>query len=376
MVAAGALLLRVSTASAQVTPAKGSTPPDDTPTIKFGTVLYANYTYQDEPTAKDADGNVIHPNGFEVTRTYLNVTGNLHHLVSYRFTPDIAGRFATTVTRGAAGETVSTSYDGNLVVRLKYAFGQLNLDDWLPHGTWVRLGQQQTPFVDFMEGIYRYRFQGTIFEEREGFLTSSDLGLSGRLNFPNNYGEIHTGVYNGDGYARAEANNQKAFQIRGTVRPLARNPTWKGLRLTAFYDADNYIKNGPRDRFVGALTFEHPRVHLGADYVKTKDRISITANQVEAEGYTFWITPRTKIGIEGLLRFDSLKPIQTVTTPSGISTSSDAHRKRLIAGVAYWFKTQGSAQASVFANFEKVDFDAALNSPNQKRYLLSCLFQY
>ena len=37
------------------------------------------------------------------------------------------------------------------------------MDDWLPRGTWVRFGLQQTPYVDFMEGIYRYRFQGNIF---------------------------------------------------------------------------------------------------------------------------------------------------------------------------------------------------------------------
>jgi len=46
-------------AFAQVTPAAGYTPPDDTPSFKVGTVIYADYTYQEEPTTIDADGNTI-----------------------------------------------------------------------------------------------------------------------------------------------------------------------------------------------------------------------------------------------------------------------------------------------------------------------------
>ena len=36
-------------AIAQVTPAAGYTPPDDTPSIRVGVTLYADYTYHDEP---------------------------------------------------------------------------------------------------------------------------------------------------------------------------------------------------------------------------------------------------------------------------------------------------------------------------------------
>src|SRR5689334_698278 len=114
-------------------------PPDDTPRVTVGGTIFTSYTYTDEPKVKDSDGNSIAPNAFEVTRAYLNLTGNLSHLVSFRITPDVSGRLGTsvgsqsTVTGGAPGETVtttttgSTSYDGSLVFRLKYAFGQLNL---------------------------------------------------------------------------------------------------------------------------------------------------------------------------------------------------------------------------------------------------------
>src|SRR2546425_13170710 len=118
---ATASLLRGLPAFAQVTPAAGYTPPDDTPAIKVGTTIFTDYTYTDEPTSLDADGNTIHPAAFNVTRAYINVTGNVSHNVSFRVTPDVS-RLTTT---GAA----STSLDGSLTFRLKYAYGQFNLDD-------------------------------------------------------------------------------------------------------------------------------------------------------------------------------------------------------------------------------------------------------
>jgi len=225
--AAAMLLIGPGAARAQVTPAEGYTPPDDTPSVKVGGTIFTDYTYQLLPTGKDADGNIDHPNAFNVSRAYINVTGNISHLISFRITPDVVR--VGTIT-GSDGKPVSLpGLSGTLTYRLKYAYGQLNLDDlantswgkveqW--KGSWIRLGLQQTPYVDFQEAIYRYRFQGTIFVDREGFLTSSDLGASAHLVFPGNFGDVHVGGYNGEGYTAPEANDQKAIQARLTIRPL------------------------------------------------------------------------------------------------------------------------------------------------------------
>ena len=47
----------VPPAFAQVTPAAGYTPPDDTPSIKVGVTIYTDFTYQQSPEATDADAN-------------------------------------------------------------------------------------------------------------------------------------------------------------------------------------------------------------------------------------------------------------------------------------------------------------------------------
>jgi len=191
--AAGVLLPTL--AWAQVTAAAGYTPPDDTPSIKVGATIFADYTYNQEPTSKDADGNTIHQDGFQVVRSYINVTGNISHIVAFRITPDIT-------RENFANLTPAPGLSGSYVFRLKYAFAQFNLDDWMTKGSWARFGLQQTPWIDYTESIYRYRFQGTVFAEREGFLTSSDNGASFHYNFAKNYGDVHVGYYNGDGYSK------------------------------------------------------------------------------------------------------------------------------------------------------------------------------
>src|SRR5258708_1864833 len=225
--------------NAQTPPAPPAPAPADAPSIKIGATIFADFTYVAAPASKDSDGNTIHPDSFNVSRAYLNVTGQLNHYLSFRITPDIARETGS-----------GSSLNGSQTFRLKYAFAQLNLDDWTTKGSWVRLGLQQTPLLDYTESIYRYRFQGGMFIEREGFITSSDAGLSGHYNFAGDYGDIHAGIYNGEGYSKAEANNQKALQIRATVRPLPRFPLAKGLRVTPFHAPHNSSKQHSRHRFL------------------------------------------------------------------------------------------------------------------------------
>jgi hypothetical protein len=362
------LALTASIASAQVTPAAGYTPPDDTPSVKVGVTIYTDYTYQQNPTTTDGDGNTINPNGFNVQRSYINITGNLNHIVSFRITPDVT-RETGMVSLGT-GSSVSND---SLVFRIKYAFGQVNLDDWMTKGSWVRLGIQQTPLLDYEEGIYRYRFQGTTFTEREGFYSSADAGVSFHTNFPNNYGEIHAGLYNGDGYAKPEQNDRHAFDIRGTVRPFARNaPALRGLRLTGYYVADDYVKGAERTRAVGQLTFEHKYFNGGFDAIDAHDQTSITKANVEAKGWSFWATPKAPqdngSSLELLLRYDHMVPNQTAVVQT---------RQRTIAGVAYWFKPAGSIQSALLFDYDGQTFsNFAPAQPAQKKIAVHALINF
>jgi hypothetical protein len=345
-------------AQAQVTPAAGYTPPDDTPSIRLGVTLFADYTVTQKPKSTDADGNEITPNAFNVGRTYLNVTGSISHLIAFRITPDI--------TR----ETGSgSSLNGSYTFRLKYAYAQFNLDDWMARGSWARFGMQQTPWVDFDEGVYRYRFQGTVFAEREGFLSSSDVGASFHYNLPGNYGDVHAGIYNGETYSKPEANDQKGFMVRGTVRPLRQHPLFRGLRVSAFYDADSYLKDAERRRGIAAVSFEHPYANAAFEYLAASDQPRAAAVTTDARGWSAWVTPKSSdgIGVEGLLRFDHLKPSKT----------ADTTRDRTIAGVSYWFPKQGGVSTALLFDVEHVQNDGfAQSRPDERRFAVHALVNF
>ncbi len=346
-------------ALAQVTPAAGYTPPDDTPKFNIGATIFGDYTYVDSPTSKDADGNVIHASSFNIARAYINVTGNLNHIIAFRITPDISRETNTT-----------PSLSGSQIFRLKYAYAQVNLDDWTTKGSWVRAGVQQTPFIDYTEGIYRYRFQGSIFAERAVGLSSSDAGLSGHYNFAGNYGDLHAGIYNGEGYTKAETNNQKAKMVRGTIRPFPLGgPLLKGLRLTGFVIEDHYVASGKRQRTFGQATYEHALFNAGIDVVRAKDRTSVTKTQVNAEGWSAWVTPKLGTsGWEALIRHDDYVPNDAINSQK---------QKRDIDGIAYWVPNlTGKAMAVL------VDRDSLKRSgltpivPNTTNYEVKMLINF
>jgi len=354
-----AIVFLATGASAQVTPAAGFVPPNDTQALRVGMTLFMDNTTTLSPKGRDAACVAVGaacvenftPNAFNTPRAYINVTGSISHIVTYRITPDIAGLVA------------GTSYP----YRLKYAYAQFSLDDWIKGsaGNWVRFGQHGTPWHDFEEGIYRYRFQGTIFAERGGYLSSADRGASFRYNFPSNWGDTHTGIYNGETYAANEVNQGKAWMTRVSFRPFARmDPLYRGLRVSMYYLNDRYQSaadlpagtaqtgSAEKTRLIGAVTFEHANLNAAFQYLTTKDQTTTLGAAPlpfvrEGKGYSIWAVPKQgagNVGWEGLLRYDHLVPdtrstvipVTVVGSNPNNVTFEQQERNRFIAGIAYW----------------------------------------
>ena len=346
---------------AQTTATPAAKKPEDAPSVRVGATIFADYTVTTQPEATDADGNRITPNAFNIGRSYINVTGQISRLVAFRVTPDIA-------RESGAGSSLAGSY----TFRLKYAYAQFNLDDWLGRGTFARFGMQPTPWIDFIDNVYRYRFQGPTMEDREGILSSSDLGATIRHQFRGNYGDIHGGVYNGENYNRPEANDQKAWMVRATVRPLPGARTLQGLRVTGFYDHDAYVRDADRRRGIVAATFEHPYVNAGANYLATTDQTRVVNPKLDGRGFSVWATPKMPAGFgwEGLLRFDRLTQDQP-------GASDRARRDRSILGIAYWFPRQGAVSAALLLDHEWVrNHRYAPERPDERRLALHGLIAF
>jgi hypothetical protein len=256
-------------ASAQITPAAGYVPPDDTPSIRVGITFFRLTPIRPTPKITDADGNGVNKNNFDIGRAYINVTGQISHLVAFRVTPDIV-RESGLITL-SSGNTISAD---SLVYRIKYAYAQFNLDDWMPSGSWARFGIQQTPWVDFEEGILSLSLRGTVFRRAGSAADDDDIVRRGSFvpsNFRVTYGEITSVSITARTISGLETNNQKALELRGTVRPFALGmPILRGIRAHFVYYNDHYQRHDERKRLMGNLTYEQKYINAGFDYLQCR----------------------------------------------------------------------------------------------------------
>lgn len=315
------------------------------PTIRVGMLSYLQYaTDLETPDSLNA---------FDVTRVYLNVNAQVSKSVRFRFTPDI--RRAT-----------DGSLAGTLTVRVKYAFAQF--DNIVPRG-WVRLGLQQTPWLDFEESIDRYRVQGTMFSERENLIPgSADFGAGTLIQLPRAYGEVHVGLYNGEGFTQTDPNRYKSIQGRVTVRPFPGKSNANGLRMSGFYNLGWYARDRPRRLGIIMGSFEHRRL------VATAQRVMATENpltqtsprDIDRSGWSVFIEPRQSAsGWAGLARFDYLDPDDSI--------GSDL-RRRAIVGGAYWFVWPRS-RLGLVGTFDRATFDSP-TQVKQHRVLLQAHVEF
>jgi len=331
-------------------PAQTPPPATFTPTVRVNGSLFTEYTYTFVPRVTDTSGREVSANAFNITRAYFTLNATVAPRISVRLTAD------------AARETgPGTSFDGSLSLRIKYAFMQFDLTPWLGPASWTRFGVQHTPFIDAVETIYRYRFQGTLFTERDAGMRGADAGASLHVGLPGDHGDIHGGIYNGEGYRAVEANDQKSLQVRATYRPAPTSTNLKGWSVQFFINHDHYEADAPRRRVLASTYYQHHRFNAGLDVLSAVDQLTSTAARVAGHGYSMFFTPffREKgHGPEALLRYDHFRT----------DNSNPAIRHRFIAGFAYWFAYDRPTTAAIMVDFEQLTTANAFPSlPKQQR---------
>ena len=348
VVAFSLMLVAIGVAQAQ-TPAPATTPAAEPeyPIVRVGVLSYVQY-----------DAELEHRDGFNVfdlTRGYINVNGQLARNVRFRITPDV--RRATS----------DTTLSGSLILRIKYAF--VELDNFKTERSWVRFGAHQTPWLDFEESIDRYRVQGTMFSEREGLIPgSSDFGV-GYFTPIGKYIDIQTGVYNGEGYAQTDISKQKSVQGRVTLRPFAGRGTANGFRLSGFFSGGWYAADRPRRLGIVMGSFEQTHLVTTLQYVKALENPNpIMPRNIWRSGPSGFIEIRQGLqGWAALARVDLFDPNQSV---------ADNSQRRIIAGGAYWFVFPRNSRVALVATNEQVHYEPASGRVNENRLLVQTLVEF
>lgn len=294
----GTALAQTSTPD-NATPAPAAVPA--TPSVTFGVMSFLQYSAE----LHEQDGY----NAFDVTRGYFDVRARLTDHVRARFTPDVR-------------PTTDATLDTNMALRLEYAYLEASVSD----GASFVFGMHETPWLTYEESTNRYRVQGPMFAEREGLIPGpSDVGASFWAR--GDRAEVHVGIYNGEGYGRAEEDKYKSVQGRVTVRAFADDTAATSVHLSGFYSYGWYARDRPRNVAIVMGSYDSPHAAATAQYLTATDN-PFVAVDVQRRGMSFFGEGRQgPTGWAGIGRVDLFDP--------DVSNTSDTQR-RYIFGGAHW----------------------------------------
>jgi len=248
-------------------------------------------------------------NAFDVTRGYLNIEGKLSDSIRFRFTPDVR-------------PTTDVNLDRNLSLRLEYA----SLDAKVTDTAHVLFGLHDMPWLTYEESVNRYRVIGPFFAERLGLIPGpTDLGVS--LKVTGARTEVHAGVYNGEGYGRAEADKFKNVDGRVTFHPFDEKSEAGNVGVSVFYQYGWYAKDRPRNLLIVMGDYTKPNFVFTGQYLTATDNPFI-ARDVQRKGLSFFGEVRQGLtGWAGLASIDYFQP--------DVLNETD-WRRRWVFGGAHW----------------------------------------
>lgn len=313
------------------------------PQVTVGGVVYGQFLYQLKDSLDAGGASLGHQNQFSIQRAYINVLGRFAGGIGTRVTVDIA-----------------PTGTGNQPVRLKYAFLT-----WTPTRSPLtyKFGMVQTPYVDWEETLWDYRMQGPIAVDRNGYMSSADVGVGvdGRWNNEAVNGQF--AIMNGEGYSAGTGDNHKDAGMRVSVRLSRTNDMSRvgGLRLTGYAGVGKATGGADRNRFLGIASYKTTQVTLAGEYVSTKDG-AVSGSILSAFGvYRFSGSKAAAIGRVDVVDRD-------IDTPDNKET-------RVITGVSY----QATPNLRVLADVDLLSFEGG-STPAQdairNRALLQMQFTF
>jgi hypothetical protein len=304
----------------------------DAPSLRVGGVVYSQYEYL---LSDSAD----HAGRFDVTRAYVNLLGSFPRGISTRVTADIR-----------------RDESGSLGYRLKYAYLQ-----WRPEGSpvGVRFGQLNTPWIDWVEGLWGYRMQGPLMLDRAGYLTSSDIGASVEGGRSDQLLNGSLAVVNGEGYGNRPDGRSMDVEARASLRLLSTDDASArgGLRLSGYGHLGRAADGLARDRWIGMLSYRSHLATLAGEYAWLRSA-GLSGRALGTFG-TLAI-PGTGVGL--MARLDRVDPDRS---------AGDDALTRFIGGVSYAL----APNVRLLADVETTRYQGGAPTPELDRARDRLLFQ-
>ena len=140
---------------------------------------------------------------------------------------------------------------------------------------------------------------------------------------------MHVGVYNGEGYGRAEVDKYKSIDGRASFRPFADDSELGKVTISGFYQYGWYARDRPRNVAIVMGSYENENLVGTVQYLSATDN-PFVAVDVKRRGLSFFGEGRQgPIGYAGIFGLDIFKP--------DVSVEGDTRRRYLFGG-ARWIE--------------------------------------
>lgn len=228
--------------------------------------------------------------GFHFSRVYLTLIKRFdegHHfrLTLDQMVNDVGGNGGCTANGlgGSAGKCHEAgpfgldgwSSNARNSTFVKYAY----YNHVVTPGLEVRIGVNQTPWIEYEEHRWTYRYRGPVMVDEQSFQTSSDMGVSLLGQALDKKVDYHFAFMNGEGYQNTTDGRSYAWLGRISVEPI------KGVIISGF-GHDETLRNG--------IEGFNPKRLLGnvEVYAPESDRFKVNAQYVWADDGSDIGTPR------------------------------------------------------------------------------------
>jgi hypothetical protein len=222
--------------------------------ISIGTLVYGYYGFWSHtgfgPQFMDANQSWPGPGNnsfsqFAINRTYIDLKFTPVEDVSMRVTPDLYTTIGTATADSVGKNTgYASTLDGNLGIRLKYAYLDYNtfykkvLKIAPMRDDKFTFGMQQNPLVDWEENLWGFRYTA-LTPWNYLSLSSAQVGIAmkGPIKFhETQYADYDFGVYDDSNFHTIEQSSYKQVMGRITVNPFGAHSRYDGFGITGFYD--------------------------------------------------------------------------------------------------------------------------------------------
>lgn len=274
--------------------------------------------------------------GFDVKRAYLIVNHTFDDIWSANLTTD--AQFINTATNTGLSNSTTASSGGVTEIFIKLLYLQAKFNDAFV----VHAGSYASPWVDYVQGLYGYRFVEKTTLDRLGFANTADWGLNATGTAGDNgLFSYSASVVDGGGYKNPTRTKDVDVEARVAVKPVSWLSIGAGVyngHLGQVNQTNADYASNTATRWDGAVGVIWQGLRVGAEYFDAKNYKTASA------------TTGVVSGPAGVV-------VASSATGAVVSDEAD--------GVSAWASYAFTKQWAVFARYDDVKFSKDVD-PNLK----------